>query len=186
MGTGPLSIVVVVLFGIALILGVLTCYFAWTSLDVAVDGDWGFRGFQGILVFPWATLGALLVWRQPRNLVGWILLSVGVFSGIQGLFEEFIPYATAHDLSVPGLWVWGNDWWWIAPTTTSLIVLPLVFPQGKPPLAILWLAVPLFLTGMTVITQIPEHGRTSSGDDPLDALIVPHGGICHRDALPQG
>ncbi len=155
MGAGPLNIVVVVLFGIALILGVLTCYFAWTSLDVAVDGGWGFRGFQGILVFPWATLGALLVWRQPRNLVGWILLSVGVFSGIQGLFEEFIPYATAHDLSVPGLWVWGNDWWWIAPTTTSLIVLPLVFPQGKPPLAILWLAVPLFLTGMTVITQTP-------------------------------
>jgi hypothetical protein len=82
-----------------------------------------------------ATMGALIVTRHPRNTVGWIscLLPLGLtlafFSG------EYATYALlAEPGSLPGgvLMAWLTGWIW-APSMLAGLLLLLLFPNGRPP-----------------------------------------------------
>src|SRR5262245_18497177 len=92
-------------------------------------GDAAFTA--AFLVF--ATVGALLVWRQPRNAVGWTLLVVALAAVIQrGVGAYAAAVAAGEELPAAALAAWVDAWIWGVSVGTAVIVLPIVFPDGHP------------------------------------------------------
>jgi hypothetical protein len=72
-------------------------------------------------------VGAMVASRVPTNPTGWILLAVGIW---------FLARAVAPGLLVaggrPDVADWVRGWAWVPPQSVLVIVLPLIFPDGKP------------------------------------------------------
>ncbi len=86
----------------------------------------------GFAVF--GVTGALIISRQPRNLVGWLLLLEGSLAfpwPLDLYFNNLVqPPAQPSIWFMAGLWLWGWLWlWYIFP----ILFLPLFFPTGKLP-----------------------------------------------------
>ncbi len=100
--------------------------------DVATYEYWGAQAVAAI-VFP--AVGALIVSRHPRNALGWLFCLMGLSSGLSGLALEYATYAlVVRPDSLPGAvtaaWL---DTWVGMPGFVSLALIPLLFPDGRPP-----------------------------------------------------
>lgn len=118
--------------GMALSLGGLV--FLALNVSTARPGRFGFPGFPAIFAFAFATVGALIASRQPRNPIGWLFCSAGVGSGLQTLAEEYAVYALlTQPGSVPdGLAVaWFQNWVWLPIVGPIVTFLFLLFPNGQ-------------------------------------------------------
>jgi hypothetical protein len=113
------------------------------SLNAAADTQ--AAAFTVLLAFP--LVGALVAARQPHNVVGWLLLAVGVFMTANLVGESYARYAlvTAPGSLPGGLY---GAWlgWTYAPIVAILtILLPLYFPTGRllssPWRPVVWLGV---------------------------------------------
>ncbi len=85
-------------------------------------------------VVPFALVGALIVWYQNRNTIGWLLLVIAGSITITGLATSIGMYALVlHPGSLPGaIWfAWLVSWlpvvWLVA-----IPLIPLLFPTGRP------------------------------------------------------
>jgi hypothetical protein len=82
-----------------------------------------------------ATVGALVSSRQPRNAVGWIFSGVGLLVGLSVAGGEYANYVFVEE---PGKWPggylagWFYVWTWY-PSITLIALLPLLFPDGRVP-----------------------------------------------------
>ena len=127
-----------------------------------------------------AIVAALIVSRQPRNTVGWVLMvPVGLFV-VGGPIENYIGHL-ALSTSTPTvpllLMLWFNSWNWLL-LIFPLLFIPLLFPNGHPPTprwrwvgvaAIAWAA--LFVLLATLSQQI--HTNTTPDivfDNPMGVL----------------
>jgi hypothetical protein len=86
----------------------------------------------GFAVF--GVTGALIVTRQPRNTVGWLLLLEGALAFVWPLDSYFnslvqLPAEPSAWFMV-GLWSWGLLWLWLI---FPILFIPLFFPTGRPP-----------------------------------------------------
>jgi signal transduction histidine kinase len=93
-----------------------------------------------------ATAGAVIVVRQPRNVIGWLLLAVPLWAAFAFMAGDYATYALA---TAPGSLPFGRaaawiDRWAIAPAACLPILLFLLFPDGRVPSRrwrpVLWLA----------------------------------------------
>lgn len=78
--------------------------------------------------------GALIVSRQPRNKVGWLLMLEGALAFVWPLdiyFNTLVqPPAEPSAWFMVGLWSWGWLWLWLI---FPILFIPLFFPTGRPP-----------------------------------------------------
>jgi hypothetical protein len=90
---------------------------------------------QGGLVVLYGTLGALIASRRPRNLIGWIFLSMaaalGLLSAAYG-YADYALYATDHTLPGAALVAWLTNWLFMVPVFIAPCFLFLLFPDGRP------------------------------------------------------
>jgi signal transduction histidine kinase len=89
-------------------------------------------GLVAILVM--SSVGALLAWRQPANRIGWLLLSIALFAIFVDLPRLYAGYGVyIHPGLLPAaLWAyWLNQVAWIILFTQLMVLLPLVFPDGR-------------------------------------------------------
>ena len=130
------------------------------------------------LVF--AIVAALIVSRQPRNTLGWVLMvPVGLYvvgGPIASYIERLAP--SSPEPTVPVLlMVWVNNWNWLL-LIFPLLFIPLLFPNGRPPTprwrwvgvaAIAWAA--LFVLLAALAQQI-NSGTTPNlvFDNPIGVL----------------
>ena len=81
-----------------------------------------------------AITGALVISRQPRNVVGWLLMiegSLAIIWPVDLYFNNLVqPPANPSLLFITGLWFWGWLWLWLI---FPILFLPLYFPTGSPP-----------------------------------------------------
>jgi hypothetical protein len=86
----------------------------------------------GFAVF--GSTGALIVARQPRNTVGWLLLLEGSLVFLWPLVRYFenlpAPPAEPSAVFALGLWVANWSWLWLI---FPLLMIALHFPTGRPP-----------------------------------------------------
>jgi hypothetical protein len=80
-------------------------------------------------------VAALIVSRQPRNILGWVLMvPVGLYvvgGPIARYIERLAP--SSPEPTVPILLMaWFNNWNWLL-LIIPLIIIPLLFPNGQPP-----------------------------------------------------
>jgi len=86
----------------------------------------------GFVVF--AVAGAIIVSRQPGSRVGWLLVGLGVTSGVNGFTFEYAVRALFVDpgsLPLGREAAWFGGWFWIS-TVIFLNLLLLLFPDGRP------------------------------------------------------
>ncbi|MGH8928130.1 MAG: hypothetical protein ACRDWH_07245, partial [Acidimicrobiia bacterium] len=92
----------------------------------------------GIGIAAFGLVGALLVYRRPEHLLGWLLAGIGALALLGGAATEY-ALATAHAgrtaSAFLGWAVWLANWFWYPVLGAVLVFLPLLFPDGRPPTA---------------------------------------------------
>jgi hypothetical protein len=127
-----------------------------------------------------ALVAALIVSRQPRNTIGWVLMvPVGLYvvgGPIARYIERLAP--SSPEPTVPILLMaWFNNWNWLL-LIIPLLFIPLLFPNGQPPTpawrwvgvaAIAWAA--LFVV-LAALPQQINAGTTPNlvFDNPIGVL----------------
>ncbi|NUR90978.1 MAG: GAF domain-containing sensor histidine kinase [Nonomuraea sp.] len=97
-----------------------------------------------VFVAAFALVGGLIVWHQPRNGLGWLLLA-GASSF--ALMEACGQYAILGLVTRPGTLPfaaaagWPQSWLWV-PGNAAFALVPLFFPEGRAPVRRRLLVVP--------------------------------------------
>jgi signal transduction histidine kinase len=92
-----------------------------------------------VVLFPafllaFATVGALVVARHPRNAIGWIFLATGLAWTLAGAADSYAAYAVARGLTATTLARtadWVNLWFYGAAIFLPVTLLLLLFPDGR-------------------------------------------------------
>ncbi|HEX6206747.1 MAG TPA: histidine kinase [Actinomycetota bacterium] len=119
------------------------------------------------------SVGALVVGREPRNAVGWILLGVAVLPALAFFSEMYARYGqTVAAGSLPALaWGWWlGDWTWMG-LLAMIATLPLVFPDGRVPSArwkpYLWLVLSMALITAVLFALDPASYPGGRHTNPI-------------------
>ncbi len=108
-----------------------------------------------------AVLGALIIRRHPRHVIGWLLCGLGLSTGLAGLGHE-VAVLRAEGL-VPGpvaAWgLWLGDFLWLPAYELTPTVLVLLFPTGRPPSRrwwpVAWAAIGVVAVDMAWMAMTP-------------------------------
>lgn len=103
-------------------------------------------------MFPVA--GLVVLWRQPRNACGWVLLSAGLV-GVSALAHTWVQAVAADPGSLPLLpaAVWFSSWTYV-PYWVQSSLLPVLFPDGRLPSARWRVYVRAVLTLVALLTVV--------------------------------
>lgn len=139
----------------ALVVIALVAAASW--LRVAADAGALFALLETGLSLPVAaTVGALIVSRRPRNVIGWLLLVIALGWGAQEFGAAYTRYAVARGDPIDGavLWsAWLGDYGWVVAFPVALLLLPLLYPDGRPPTP-RWRPVVALVLLITVLTPL--------------------------------
>jgi hypothetical protein len=108
----------------------------------------------GAMAIPFALIAALIISRQPRNLIGWQLMVPAFLIAIDPLALGYLarfPTAPAQPAGPLLLVVWFSSWSWLL-LIIPLVLIPLNFPTGQPPSPRWrWVGVGMLLVGLVFI-----------------------------------
>jgi len=88
-----------------------------------------------IFAIAFAVVGALIVWRRPRNRIGWVCCGIGILWGAEQLalglysYSAYFPHPV---ISATRVLEWFVSWVWIPPVVLTFFFLPFLFPDGQP------------------------------------------------------
>jgi signal transduction histidine kinase len=97
--------------------------------------DGGVDWFVIAIVAAFTLSGAALIRLRPRNAIGWLLLACGVLQAVQRSCEAYGARAlTDPDGSLPFglLAMWVATWTWEPALLLPVVVLPALYPTGRP------------------------------------------------------
>ena len=163
----------------ALWLAVVGTFLAAVVTGAADEDGEGSAVAYTVFVLVFATVGALVASRQPRNPIGWILLGASFAFTLGGLSEE-------AESTLPA---WVATWVWIAGMGPVVTFGLLLFPDGRLPSRrwrpLAWLAAAanaLFVLG---IALEPGRFENTTIENPvgLDALPGLPGAVATAGAL---
>jgi hypothetical protein len=83
-----------------------------------------------------ATVGAIIISRRPRHVIGWILCVVGITGAVAGFAQDYAAYALlGRQEWLPGGLVmgWLGSWPWYIAFGLIITFLLLLFPDGRLP-----------------------------------------------------
>jgi hypothetical protein len=128
----------------------------------ALEGDPLFVAFRFLVAFSFSFMGTLVSSRHPANAIGWIFSFMGINLSLSGA-------ATAYAESVLGqagqfpwgtLGAWYSSWVWFFFVVPALVLLPVLYPTGRPLSArwavVLWIATAATLVG--IVSRAIEAG----------------------------
>jgi hypothetical protein len=120
-----------------------------------------------------ATMGALVASRRPRNPIGWILLAAGASYTVGGLTVT----QTEGDGSAPVLVHWLSTWVWMAGIGPAATFGLLLFPDGRLPSprwrAFAWFAAATIVATTAAIAFAPGPFEGDTVVNPLGFDAVP-------------
>jgi len=143
------------------------------SIKLAGDLAWV------LLPVPFAITAALIVSRQPNNVIGWLLMTPVCLMLISNPLDTYMSKVTAPPINpdLPFLlMIWFSGWDWLA-LIFPLLLLTLLFPTGRPPSArwrwVLFLAAGLCIVFLFIVT----FGKTLSDSNSNWSISNPIGFI---------
>jgi hypothetical protein len=123
-------------------------------------GGWGDAGaFGGLAIFlpflAFPLVGALIASRRPRNPIGWICLTAGLFWMLIVLGDSLPPGASPYPVTTDAL----LQWVWVPPVGLLGIYMILLFPDGRLPSRrwrpLAWLSGVSMILASVVLTIVP-------------------------------
>jgi hypothetical protein len=110
------------------------------GIFVSVGDDLGVGNVLDALLFGavmqgMATLGVLIARREPRNPIGWIFCAVPGLVAVAVAAGTYAAWADDHHPGAPGAGAadWLSSWTWVAGLAGYALLVPLLFPDGRPP-----------------------------------------------------
>jgi len=138
----------------------------------AEDGEGSAIAYT-VFVCVFATVGALVASRRPRNPIGWILLAGGVAYTVGGLTVS----QTEGDGSAPVLVHWLSTWVWMAGIGPVATFGLLLFPDGRLPSGgwriFAWFAAAAIVATGALIAFEPGPFEGSTIENPLGIDALP-------------
>ncbi len=169
-----------------------------TSADPeASAGGVGFVAIQVVMAAAFAILGAVVVSRQPRNPVGWLMVLIGYFFMYIAASNELYVQVVLNSEEASGVIpyvMWGGNWAWVFAILPGFTFLPLLFPTGRP-LSSRWRALVWFSGAALALAFVgsafkpgPLDGAVAVDnplgiDSPAIAVIEGIAGVCLFPAL---
>ena len=103
----------------------------------AANGDFSADGvlFHVAAVVPNVVVGGIILIRRGGHVVGWIFTLAGLSWGLGVTIEAYARFALVErpgSFPSPGVLVSMIEWYWLAYLACLLLLLPQVFPTGKP------------------------------------------------------
>ena len=130
------------------------------SLSLGIAQADYLRGSGALLALGYATIGARIAARHPKNAVGWLIIATGIAFGVIGLAQDYIFVASAGGRAiglsegvVRAIWVFN-----FAPSLTGSLFL-LLFPDGR------------FVSRLGFV--LAAFAAASNGIGAVIALVVP-------------
>ena len=123
------------LWGVSMLLALTAGILVLATFDAPVPDTWGFRGYWALIAPIVATPGLLVALRRPDNPIGWLLLIAALSDAFGGFAQEYATYAViVAPGSLPGAvaLAWINSWSFGIFAATLLVLIPLLFPTGRP------------------------------------------------------
>jgi len=123
---------------LAAITAVLMAVAVLLSLDAPpADTVFGVPLYSAFSAIAAAAVGALILWRSPTHAVGWTFAGGALASMIEKAADQYGSLATLRRSDLPGGdWAaWLGSWIWFVAIVLYAVVLPIVFPTGRPPTA---------------------------------------------------
>jgi hypothetical protein len=92
-------------------------------------------GSYAVLMLGIAAIGILIVRREPRNAVGWLFCLTPLLVSVSVGCATLAIWAEPDHADIPGAAVlgWISLWAWPVGLVGFLMLLPLLFPDGRPP-----------------------------------------------------
>lgn len=143
-----------------------------------------------VLAIPFPTVGALVIAREPRNAVGWILWAIGFCQAANIFLERYAGYRGAGD-HLPGAAaaIGVATFIWMPSLALLVTFLPLLFPTGRPPSSrwrwVAWAAGAAFFLVMPLLAVDSWRQRdrflagdfSGGGGGSLSLVVVLTGGV---------
>jgi len=128
-----------------------------------------------LIITAFAVSGAALIHLRPRNLIGWLLLGVGLLQAVQSSFDAYGARAlTDPDGTLRfGLFAaWLGSWTWIPAVLLPVLLLPPLYPTGGLPSGFWRWHARLSLVAIVVVVLA---GSTTQGgiDDTVQTARLP-------------
>ena len=103
-----------------------------TDLDVASLLD---ALLFGAVMQGMATLERLIARREPRNPIGWIFCAAPALVAVAIATGTYAAWADDRHPGAPGAAAadWVSSWTWVAGLAAYALLVPLLFPDGRPP-----------------------------------------------------
>ena len=145
-------------------------------------GAWGGSGVLGEVVFGMVILtfplvGLLILRRQPRNTIGWVLQAIGLVWAVNGVADSYATYGmVVAPGAVPGPEVVAavNEAAWIPAIGLMGTFLFLLYPDGHLPSPrwrpVAWVSAATMVLGTAAITFMPgvmEESPVPQTENPL-------------------
>lgn len=178
------------LLGVALVAAIVAMKLAgWHG-----SGNTSSSGLVALLLafIAFATMGALVAARVPRNALGWIFLAIAVLAATSGVSEDYAYRAlVTRPGSLPGglAVAWWYSWGWF-PTLILIVLVPLLYPTGRV-LSRRWRPVLWGLIGLVGVVALsfmlypgPLDGDKKLPDNPLGVSFM--GGARHSTEVVAG
>jgi hypothetical protein len=183
---------------------VVAVYFAgatialWTEWNISAYPPRSLPESIGILfAFGWfALVGAVLVSRRPRNLMGWLLVGIALPVVVFAAGNSGVAYLVLERGHEPNLLLsllaWPNNWYWYVVVALVFVYVPLLFPTGRLLTRrwriVAWLGA-LWIGGMSLLGAVAEDigfQVTQTERGPGVTIPNPVGvtGLAHVEQLP--
>ena len=162
----------VLALGLSTLTGALALFHVYFALSVAPGRVPVYLQSTGVVpgtiaILGFALVGALIASRQPRNRIGWLLIAIAVAATVEfGLafdYAGFGLYVAPKSVPGPEVPLWLGQVLAIVVFGLFLIVLPLLFPDGR--VARPWLGVALWLFALSLAIQMPGLADPTSLTD---------------------
>jgi hypothetical protein len=137
----PATIVAWSLCGLAVLAGCVTVAFGIADAE-AIDALPGEHRPSGgiatavvdfLLVAGFGSVGAIVASHRPRNPVGWLLIGIPVLLSLGILGEALYWHAAVSGNEDRGAFaLWFANWFWVPMVYAIFVLLPLLFPTGRP------------------------------------------------------
>jgi hypothetical protein len=104
----------------------------WDWSTPVPKGFFGIRGFAGLYAVGFGGVGAVVTWRRPGHLVGWILAVMGLVEALDfGTFEYGLAGSAGRGLPGSTYAGWVQLWIWVPFVALVAVYLVLLFPDGR-------------------------------------------------------
>jgi len=152
---GARAIALVLAGGAGLLVAIgLVCFALYVAIPVPDTLGWPFTVAFGVGVLTFAAAGVVIAATSPGNRIGWLILLIGVAGGVEfaleraGAYFEFVRGEPLGNVLLAA-----SSPLAVANTAVLLMLVPLLFPDGRLPSS-RWRPIVWLFVGATVLSVI--------------------------------